>query len=98
MESEVLVNRTRDGGEFYVVIEGKKATLTFNLRGKELVANSTYTPPELRGRGIAAGLVEAAIDYSRKNGLKIYPVCSYVVEYFKRRPELGSLLSDAYPH
>jgi len=97
MESEVLVDRTRDGGEFYVTVEGKRATLTFSLRGKELVANSTYTPPELRGRGIAAKLVEAAIDYSRKNGLKIYPVCSYVVEYFKKRPELGNLLSDAYP-
>jgi predicted GNAT family acetyltransferase len=98
MEFEVSVNRTQDGGEFYATVEGKKATLTFSLRDKELVANATYTPPELRGRGIAARLVEAAIDYSRKNGLKIYPVCSYVIEYFKRRPELGSLLSDRYPH
>jgi len=98
MESEVLVNRTDDGGEFYVMVEGKKATLTFILRDKELVTNSTYTPPELRGKGIAARLVEAAIDYSRKNGLGIYPVCSYVVEYFKRRPELIGLLSDRYQH
>jgi predicted GNAT family acetyltransferase len=98
MEPEVSVNRTQDGGEFYITVEGKKATLTFSLRGKELVADATYTPPELRGRGIAARLVEAAIDYSRKNGLNIYPMCSYVVEYFKRRPELRSLLSDGYPH
>jgi predicted GNAT family acetyltransferase len=98
MEPEVFVNRTEDGGEFCITIEGKKATLTFSLRDKELVADATYTPPELRGRGIAARLVEAATDYSRKNGLKIYPMCSYVIEYFKRRPELGSLLSERYPH
>jgi len=65
----------QDSGQFYVTVDGKKATLTFSLRDKELVADATYTPPEVRGRGIAARLVEAAIDYSRRNDLRIYPVC-----------------------
>ena len=98
MEPEVLIDLRQERGRFYVTVDGKKASLTFSIRNKELVADATYTPPELRGRGIATRLVEAAIDYSRRNGLRIYPVCPYVIEYFRRRPELGSLLSDRYQH
>jgi len=96
MEPEVLMDLRQNRGQFYVIVDGKKASLTFSLRDKELVADATYTPPELRGRGIATRLVEAAIDYSRKRGLRIYPICSYVIEYFRKKPELGNLLSDRY--
>lgn len=77
-----------------MVVEGARAYLSFTLRNGELVAERTYTPPELRGRGIAAKLVQGMIEYAEEQGLKICPMCSYVVDYFSKRPELSQYLSE----
>ncbi len=39
---------------------------------------STYTPPELRGRGLARAVVEAALAWAAAEGLRVIPTCSYV--------------------
>jgi len=96
MEQDIVVEVREDSGEIYAVVNGKRASLLFSVKGGELIAESTYAPPELRGRGIAARLVVAMIGYAEKNGLKVYPVCSYVAEYFARRPELSGMLSERY--
>jgi predicted GNAT family acetyltransferase len=54
--------------------------------------NYTYVPNSLRGKGIAAKLVEAALEYARLNGIKIIPSCSYVDVYLQRHPEYEDLL------
>jgi uncharacterized protein len=55
---------------------------------------STYVPGSDRGRGHAALLVEAAVDYARGEGLRIIPTCWYVAHWFQRHPEHADLLSD----
>ena len=37
----------------------------------------------MRGQGIAEKLLDAGVEYAEKNGYKIVPVCSYVVEKFE---------------
>jgi predicted GNAT family acetyltransferase len=59
-----------------------------------IIAESTFTPPELRERGIAAKLTAELIDYAKRNNLKVCPACSSVVEYFRKRPDLSHLLSS----
>ncbi len=39
---------------------------------------STYTPPELRGRGLARRVVEAGLAWAAAGGLRVIPTCSYV--------------------
>jgi uncharacterized protein len=53
----------------------------------------TEVPPALEGRGLAARLVRAALDYAQARGLKVQPRCSYVRVYMKRHPETASLLA-----
>ena len=48
-------------------------------------------PPAFEGRGIAAKLVNAAINDARSQGFKIVPVCSYVAAQFRRHPEWADL-------
>lgn len=55
----------------------------------------TEVPMAFEGRGIAAALVRAAIEYARENGLKVLPACSYVRAYMRRHPEAQSLLAVA---
>jgi predicted GNAT family acetyltransferase len=53
----------------------------------------TEVAPALEGRGIAAQLVRAALDYAEAQGLKVRPVCSYVRAYMKRHPDTHRLLA-----
>jgi len=96
MEGDVLLDLRGDKGTFYLVVENRKATLSFSLVSEELIADSVFTPQELRGRGIAARLTAAMVDYAEKHNLKIYPTCPYVIEYLRKRPELDRLLSPKY--
>ena len=76
---------------------GRAAVLTWrslgDARGKTRVANHTFVPPELRGRGIAQQLVEALVADARAQGFTIVPQCSYVEVLFRRHPEWSDLLA-----
>jgi hypothetical protein len=68
------------------------AKLAFHVEGKKMHFDSTYTPQEFRGKGIGSQLMQAGIDYAKKMGFIIVPVCSFSVEYFKKHPEYADLL------
>jgi len=53
---------------------------------------STYTPPPLRGRGIAARVVTRALEWADSNGYKVIPSCWFVAEVIDRQPEWRRLL------
>jgi uncharacterized protein len=59
------------------------------------VASFTHTevPPALEGRGIAAALVAHALAWVRTQGHRARPLCSYVVLYMRRHPDVQDLLA-----
>jgi uncharacterized protein len=77
-------------GRFFARIAGEEPELLYERRGDVLDVRHTYSPPALRGSGIAARLTAAAFDYAREHGLKILPTCSYTRRYVERHPELRS--------
>lgn len=70
----------------------EKAWIAYEVEGNVMRLLKTYTPPEYRGKGIAAKLTQYAIELAKKNGWAIEPVCSYAVHYFIKHPELKQLL------
>lgn len=50
-------------------------------------------PDHLAGRGIGAELARGAFECVRAEGLKAVPVCSYLVAWAKRHPEVHDLLA-----
>ena len=69
------------------------AEVTFHQRSDRAMSiDHTYVSPELRGRGTAGELLTAAARRFRQRELKVVPVCSYAVAWFRDHPEEADLL------
>lgn len=84
-----------DFDRFSLKEDGQAVYVSYSLRDGVLDLRHTYTPPELRGRGLASKVVQAAFEYARENGLKVKPTCTYVQAYVGRHGEYESLLVDS---
>lgn len=72
---------------FYVGESQENATAIIHFKPSkdgEIIANSTFVDPSLRGQGVAKKLLDRLVDYARENNVKIRPTCSYVVDAFER--------------
>ena len=76
---------------FETSVEGYTAYASYKPSDGIINMNHTIVPPPLEGRGIAAALVKAALEYAKANGLKVIPSCSYVKVFIARHPEYGDL-------
>ena len=52
-----------------------------------LSAVSVYVSPDLQGKGAAGALLDALVKHAKKHGLKISPICPYVIKQFEANPE-----------
>lgn len=94
-DNEMIVEREDQPGHGRYVIRlspDAEAEMTFRLGdNNSIIIDHTGVPPAFEGRGIAAKLVNTAIDDARRQGFKITPLCSYVVAQFRRHPEWADL-------
>ena len=77
---------------FETTVEGQHCVCQYRVFGKTMMLTHTGVPQALRGRGIAALLVQAALDHARARQLKVRPDCSYAEVYMQRHPETLDLL------
>ncbi|MEJ2104441.1 MAG: GNAT family N-acetyltransferase, partial [Ignavibacteriaceae bacterium] len=77
-----------------ITIDNKDAYVDYNIEDKRMNLYHTYTDPELRGKGLAAKVVIAALQYARKNNLKVEPGCTYVQSFISRHKEYEELVAD----
>ena len=94
-DNELTIER-EDGpsrGRYFIALApGAEAEMTFRKNGQNtMIIDHTGVPPAFEGRGIAAKLVNRAIEDARREGFKITPLCSYVVAQFRRHPEWADL-------
>ena len=84
---EHLVDRQR----FQTVVDGQVCVADYRLDSGTLAITHTEVAPAVQGRGIAAALVQAVLDYARAQGLKVRALCSYAHAYMRRHPESADL-------
>lgn len=80
-----------DQHRFERTIDGLLCVADYRLSDGVMTMTHTGVPPALEGRGIAASLVAAALEYARVQGYKVNPLCSYVNAYMQRHPETRTL-------
>ena len=75
-------------GSFYLEEGGERlGEMVVGISGNNLTAYHTEVAPKAEGKGYAKELLNAMVDYARKNHLHVIPLCPFVHAQFKRHPE-----------
>lgn len=84
----IEVSHDSQAGCFEVVVDGHRAHLDYRqLDEQTLDYYHTFVPDALRGKGIAAILTRAALEYAQSKELGVVPSCSYVAVYMQRQAQ-----------
>jgi len=78
--------------QFRVHLEGEHyAIVKFESKGDTYVITSTKVPEVLQGKGYGKVMMEAVLPEIELLGVKVEPVCSYVVHYLSRNSQWSHL-------
>lgn len=69
------------------------SVLKYRREGQTLDLVHTEVPAALEGKGYGVALVEAALDFARREHLTIIPTCPFVRHYVDTHPETATLLA-----
>ncbi|ODU09616.1 MAG: GNAT family N-acetyltransferase [Rubrivivax sp. SCN 71-131] len=81
-----------EASRFEAAYDEGLAVCVYRREGDLVLITHTEVPVMLEGRGIAAALVQATLGWARAQGLRVRPLCSYVVAYMRRHPQTQDLL------
>ena len=91
MTDQVLDNTAQ--GRYELKLDGGTAFIDYTVSGSVRTLTHAEVPVPLRGGGVAARLTGGALDLVRSQGIKVIPVCPYVVTFIERHPEYQDLLA-----
>lgn len=96
-EIQISHEASGDRGMFYVETEaGRLATLAYlRTSPQTVVIEHTEVSNALAGQGVGRRLVEEAVDWARRTGTTLVPVCTYAKAVFERYPALRDVLAGA---
>jgi uncharacterized protein len=70
---------------FTLEMDGSVAQLDYTLQGDVMTITHTRVPPPIRGRGVAAELMSAALAAAHGAGWSVNPACSYAAAYMAKQ-------------
>jgi len=78
---------------FEVIIDNLTSVVDYTVdHNGNLKITHTGVPQQLEGRGIAAALTKAILNYARDNFIKVRPLCPYTKAYIEKHPEYSDLV------
>jgi predicted GNAT family acetyltransferase len=88
------VRKNADGRRYELYLDDELVGVAdYSLRGDTVVFPHTEINAPLRGRGLGAVLVRAALDDVRAAGLTVVPQCWFVAQFIDDNPEYADLLA-----
>ena len=83
-----------DRGRYSLPTPHGEAELTYRITGPDrVIADHTFTPPPLEGRGIARRLLDELLADARAEGFRIVPACPYIEVQRRRHPDWADLFT-----
>jgi len=89
---EEKVTHEKEDKRFVINLEGNEVYVEYTMAGNEINLYHTFTDPALRGKGLAAQVVRAALEFAKKNNLKVIPTCSYVQAFIAKNENYKELV------
>ena len=91
---EIKQEESGSKGTFFVEDAGKRlAYMTYSKAGpNRIIIDHTEVSETLKGKNAGKQLVTAAVEYARKNKIKILPLCPFARSVFDRVKEFGDVL------
>ena len=81
-------------GAFFLEQDGKRlAEMTYTVAGTRVIIDHTDVDDSLRGTGTGAKLVQAAVEWARKENARLMPLCPYAKSVFDKTPEYSDVLA-----
>lgn len=91
---EEIVIHEEENERFVIYKDGKAAYVEYTPGERQLNLYHTHTDRELRGQGLAAQVVRAALEYIQENNMKVIPTCSYVQSFLEKNEEYKELVAE----
>ena len=90
---EIKHEQSESKGSFFIAENGKRlAEMTYSKAGTDLIIiDHTEVSDDLRGKSVGVKLVQAAVEYARKNKIKILPLCPFAKSVFDKKPEYADV-------
>ena len=91
-----MVEHEKSGhkGAFVWTQDGKRlAEMTYTVAGSKTIIDHTTVDDVLRGKGVGAQLVRAAVEWARKENVKLLPLCPFARSVFDKTPEYADVLA-----
>jgi uncharacterized protein len=82
MEEKVI--HEKENERFVIYAEGNEVYVEYSMVSDDINLYHTFTHPSLRGKGLAAHVVRAALEFAKENNLKVIPTCSYVQSFIAK--------------
>ncbi len=92
MEEKVI--HEKENKRFVIYVEGNEVYVEYTMDGDILNFHHTFTDPALRGKGLAAQVVRAALEFAKENNLEVIPTCSYVQSFIAKNDEYKELVAE----
>ena len=82
-------------GSFFLKENSKTlAEMVYVMAGpKKMIIEHTEVDESLKGQGVGAKLLEALVDFVRKEEIKVIPLCPFANATFKKRADLQDVLN-----
>ena len=81
----------KQGSRFVFDVDGLEVYVLYAEDKETIDLYSTYTPPQLRGQGLAEKVVLAAFEYAKEKNFKVIPSCWYVRKFLDKHIEYQNI-------
>ena len=91
-----MIEHDRHGqkGAFVWRQDGEKlAEMTYTVAGSRVIIDHTDVDDRLRGQGAGRKLVQAAVEWARKDNVKLMPLCPFAKSVFDKTPDYADVLA-----
>lgn len=81
------LNYNEAEGQYEMEVGGHIAYARTHRKDDVLFIDYVYTPPELRGQGVASCLMKALMALAEDEGWRVKPICGFAAGWLKRHEE-----------